>query len=241
MNTPTPGYPPEPPASGQSQDYRGYQPPGSWQPTYQPPPTWQPGQHAGHPAHKSPRSSRGCLYAVLGLAGVVVLIVIVAVMVGTLSGTKTGTASPAVSQGGKAGGKAVGPARIGRQVRDGKFQFTITKISHAKKVGDGFLSQRAQGEYTVLHVIVTNIGTEAQTLDDSDQYMYDSRGRKFSADSEADIYANGGSNSVFLNQINPGNTVHGEIAFDLPKGDKAVKAEVHDSMFSDGVTVSLRR
>jgi hypothetical protein len=30
------------------------------------------------------------------------------------------------------------------------------------------------------------------------------------------------------------------MGLDLPVGDKAVKAELHDSMFSDGVTVSLR-
>jgi hypothetical protein len=45
---------------------------------------------------------------------------------------------------------------------------------------------------------------------------------------------------VFFNSINPGNTVHGEIAFDLPPGDAAVKAELHDSAFSGGVTVMLK-
>lgn len=44
---------------------------------------------------------------------------------------------------------------------------------------------------------------------------------------------------MFFNQINPGNTVHGKFAFDLPKGTKAVKAQLHDSAFSDGVTVTL--
>jgi len=30
------------------------------------------------------------------------------------------------------------------------------------------------------------------------------------------------------------------IFFDLPRGDKAVKAELHDSIFSDGVIVYLK-
>lgn len=41
----------------------------------------------------------------------------------------------------------------------------------------------------------------------------------------------------------PGNSVHGRIAFDLPTGVKAVKAvqaKLHDSIFSRGVTISLR-
>lgn len=44
---------------------------------------------------------------------------------------------------------------------------------------------------------------------------------------------------MFLNDINPGNTVQGQLAFDMPAGVRAVKAELHDSLFSDGVTVSL--
>jgi Domain of unknown function (DUF4352) len=49
-----------------------------------------------------------------------------------------------------------------------------------------------------------------------------------------------GSGGVFFNDINPGNSVNGLIFFDLPRGDKAVKAELHDSIFSDGVIVYLK-
>ena len=34
---------------------------------------------------------------------------------------------------------------------------------------------------------------------------------------------------------NPGNSVNGLIFFDLPRGDKVVKAELYDGIFSDGV------
>ena len=81
-----------------------------------------------------------------------------------------------------------------------------------------------------------------KTLDDSSQYVYDASGRKYDASTSADIDLNSasGSDSVFFNDINPGNTVHGELAFDMPTGLKAVKAELHDSVFSGGVTVNLR-
>jgi hypothetical protein len=49
-----------------------------------------------------------------------------------------------------------------------------------------------------------------------------------------------GSGGVFFNDINPGNSVNGLIFFDLPGGDKAVKAGLHDSIFSDGVIVYLK-
>ena len=143
-------------------------------------------------------------------------------------------------------GAAAAPqaAKIGTAVRDGKFQFTITSISHAKSVGDTAdgLGDTAQGEYTILHVTVTNIGSQPQTLDDSSQYVYDASGRKYDASTNADIDLNSasGSDSVFFNDINPGNTVRGELAFDMPAGVKVVKAELHDSAFSGGVTVNLR-
>ena len=202
------------------------------------------GGYQGGPPPPAPRKRRGCLYALLAAAGAVVLIVIVIVIVATVSvshnSTTTGTATPSAASA-SAGAASAAPhlAGIGTPVRDGKFQFTITKITSARNIGGQF-GQTAQGEYTIVHVTVTNIGSVAQSLDDSAQYLYDAKGRKFSADSAADIFANGSSNSVFFNSINPGNTVHGKIAFDLPPGDKAVKAELHDSLFSGGVTVSLR-
>ena len=60
-------------------------------------------------------------------------------------------------------------------------------------------------------------------------------------DSTVDIDLSGanGQGSTWLNDINPGNTVRGRIAFDMPTGDKAVQIELHDSMFSNGVIVKL--
>jgi hypothetical protein len=106
-------------------------------------------------------------------------------------------------------------------------------------VGPSGFGETAQGRYTILHVTVTNIGDQAQTLDDSSQYVFDRAGRKFDASGAADLQINGTNDQVFLQDINPGNKVHGLIAFDLPSNDKAVKAELHDSPFSSGVTVSL--
>jgi Domain of unknown function (DUF4352) len=115
----------------------------------------------------------------------------------------------------------------------------VTGVTHAKSVGPSGFGETAQGRFTILHVTVTNIGNESQTLDDSSQFVFDASGRKFDASSKADLMINSES-QVFLEDINPGNTVHGLIAFDLPSGTKAVKAELHDSPFSDGVTVRLR-
>ena len=69
------------------------------------------------------------------------------------------------------------------------------------------------------------------------QEAFDSKGRKFSADSEASIYD--GSSDVLWKEINPGNKVKGTVYFDIPKGAKLTKLELHDSVFSGGVSVRL--
>ena len=38
----------------------------------------------------------------------------------------------------------------------------------------------------------------------------------------------------FLEQINPGTTVKGVVAFDIPKTSKITQLQLHDSMFSAG-------
>lgn len=206
-----------------------------------------PGYQGGPPPQSQPRKKRhGCLFALLGAGGLLVIIVVIAVIAaiaGGGSGPSTGTvAAPSSGSSGSSGSTGVHSAGIGDRVRDGKFQFVITGVSHRKSVGPVSLGlgETAQGEFTVLHLTVTNIGAQSQTLDDSSQFVFDAKGRKFDANSSADIQANPNGGGAFLNDINPGNSVHAVILFDLPKGDKAVKAELHDSAFSDGVTVSLR-
>jgi hypothetical protein len=87
---------------------------------------------------------------------------------------------------------------------------------------------------------VKNIGDEAQLFTDSDQKLIDAKGRQFDADSGAAALGLKGSNA-FLNNINPGNAVQGILLFDVPKGISLKAVELHDSMFSGGVTVALTR
>lgn len=135
---------------------------------------------------------------------------------------------------------APGGAKVGQAVKDGKFSFTVTKVDCSRsKIGSGDFAERAQGVYCLVSMTVKNVGKEAQLLDGSDQKAYDAKGAEYSADSSAAIYVNTGRQSTFLNTINPGNTVSGVVVFDVPKGTKLARLELHDSAFSDGVAVKL--
>ncbi|WP_189082424.1 DUF4352 domain-containing protein [Mangrovihabitans endophyticus] len=83
-----------------------------------------------------------------------------------------------------------------------------------------------------------NIGDKAQLFDGSSQKALDAKGTEYSNDAAAEIDANGDS-STFLEEINPGNQVKGRLIFDVPKSTKLTAIELHDSVFSGGVTVAL--
>jgi hypothetical protein len=129
-------------------------------------------------------------------------------------------------------------AGIGDQVQDGSFAFTVTDVETKQSLGSGFLKSDAEGSYVLVHVTVTNVGTEASTFSDSNQTLLDADGREFSADSGTAVMYLPDS-QAFLNQINPGNKVDGVLVFDVPEGLAPAAIELRESMFSGGVTVSL--
>lgn len=131
-------------------------------------------------------------------------------------------------------------AKIGEPARDGKFEFTVKSIECGKtRVGDQYVGKNAQGEFCLLNTTIKNIGNEEQSLFADNQYVYDADGKRYSADSEASIYHDTQGRTWF-DEINPGNSVSGAIIFDVPKGTKIVRAELHDSALSGGVKVDLQ-
>lgn len=130
--------------------------------------------------------------------------------------------------------------KYGSKVRDGKFEFVVTGMKCGiTTVGSEYLDTKAQGEFCRVSMKITNIGDEAQSMFADNQLAFDAKDRKFSADTEASIYDD--KSEVLFEEINPGNTVEGRVYFDVPKGTKLVRMELHDSMFSGGVEVALRK
>ncbi|MET8118222.1 DUF4352 domain-containing protein [Micromonospora sp. NPDC005291] len=135
--------------------------------------------------------------------------------------------------------KPAATAKIGQPARDGKFEFTVKSAKcGVAKIGSDMLGQKAQGQFCLVTVNVKNIGKEAQMFDGSSQKAYAADGTEYSADTSAAIYANKNA-ETFLNDVNPGNQVSGVVVFDIPKNVKITKLELHDSMFSGGVDVTL--
>ncbi len=192
----------------------------------------------------------GCLKAVLvGAAVLMGLTVVGAIVNGGAEPEGAGTATMAdpaaegAAEETEADAEPEEPktAGIGDTVRDGDFAFKVTKVEKGlAQVGEGFLVSEAQGQYVLIHVTVKNIGTESQMFSDSSQKLVDTKGRQFDADSGAAALGLKNSNS-FLNSINPGNSVKGILLFDVPRNITLTSVELHDSIFSEGVEVSLTK
>jgi hypothetical protein len=130
-------------------------------------------------------------------------------------------------------------AVIGTAVRDGKFEFVVTGVERVgATIGEGFSQETAQGEFVIIRMDVTNIGDEAQTLSSSGQVLYNDKDQKFEPSSA--IFSLPDADKFFLEKINPGNKVVGApLLFDVAPGTVLNKIELHDSVFSGGVEVSL--
>jgi hypothetical protein len=131
-------------------------------------------------------------------------------------------------------------AGLGDKVRDGKFQFTVKKVDCGKtRIGSAAFDTKAQGQFCLVSLKIKNIGNEAQSMFADNQYLFDEKGRKSSADIDAAMYM-GDRAQTLWEEINPGNVLKGIVVFDIPRNAEPTSLELHDSMFSGGVTVSLK-
>jgi hypothetical protein len=204
------------------------------QPQYGPPP-------AGYPAQQ-PKKSRKTLWIVLSIIGGLLALCCVGGTIFLVAGgkavDKAVKEAPSPGETARSAEAKKATAKLGATARDGKFEFTVTKVEHGKaQVGDQYLGKQAQGQFVLVSVTVKNIGSEGKLFDGSSQYAYGD-GVRYTHDGVAETYANKDA-ATFLNTINPGNTVSGVLVFDIPAGKKITKVELHDSPFSGGVTVDV--
>jgi hypothetical protein len=134
--------------------------------------------------------------------------------------------------------EAVGAA-IGTKLRDGKFEFVVTGVEHPGKTFPGKLhtTLTARGEFVIVRVNVTNIGTEAKSLDSRSQFLLNDKGQTLEPSSAILLTRDA---LMFVQLINPGNVLRGApLLFDVAPGTKIVNIELHDASCSQGVKVRL--
>jgi hypothetical protein len=130
-------------------------------------------------------------------------------------------------------------AYIGTKVRDGNSELVVTGVEHPGKTLAGKYGKTltANGEFVIVRVEITNIGTAPMTPDCSCQLLINDKAWEFEP-SPAILSTK--EALKFVKRINPGETVKGVVLlFDLAPQTKAGGIELHDSQFSPGVMVNL--
>jgi hypothetical protein len=131
-------------------------------------------------------------------------------------------------------------AGIGTKVRDGKFEFVVTSIERPGKAlpGKNGTTLRAHGEFVIVRVTVTNVGSVAQSLDCQCQVLFNDKGQKFGTSS---AILSTKDALKFVRTIDPGTTVtNAVVLFDVAPGTKISDVELHDSALTQGAKVMLR-
>lgn len=130
-------------------------------------------------------------------------------------------------------------AGMNTPVRDGKLEFTVTRVScGSRTLGNDAVMRKAQGEYCLVGVTVKNLGDEAQIFAGGSQTALDAKNVAYSHDGSAEFTVNA-TTQAFLEQIDPEQSVKGTLVFDVPKGTELTAIELHDSYLSGGVKVRL--
>lgn len=166
------------------------------------------------------------------IAGGTAVFVLLIGMIGAAgsSDKRTATTAPVVTA-------EPASASVGSEVRDGKFSFVVTQVERpGKTVGaanNQFMQSDAQGEWVVVHMTVTNIGSVSQSFTPSAQVLKVGD-KSYESSSLASMYLDSS-----YTDINPGNSIQVRLPFDVPKGAQPSKIILHDSSLSGGATVIL--
>ncbi len=132
-------------------------------------------------------------------------------------------------------------AKLNEPVQDGDLVFTATDVSTATTLGNQFTKRDAQGMFYVITLKIENKGKETKTVDSSMITLTDSQARKFDRSIEGQS-AKGlaqGKVDLFLQQVQPGLGVTGDIVFDIPKDATSLKLVVKGGYFGKGQEIDL--
>ena len=129
---------------------------------------------------------------------------------------------------------------IGDTVATGDWEVTVNEVAAGStELGDQYLSTTAQGQFILVEMSVANTGSDPSFFYEGDVSLQDADGNTYSPDSEAGIYASTDSQSMLLDEINPGNTASGVIVYDVPADVSPNVLEFQGGIFDEPATVAL--
>ncbi len=185
---------------------------------------------------------------ILKIGGIIFLVIIVLSVIGSMGnkGSSTNSASTnqtSTSNTGSSNKQAetVSIAKIGEEVVDSEIGFTATDTQKAATLGNQYTKKTAQGQFYIVTIKIENKSKETKTIDSSMITLTDSQGRKFdrSIDGQTAKGLAEGKVDLFLQQVQPGLNVTGDIVFDIPKDATGLKLNVKGGYFGKEKQIEL--
>ena len=132
------------------------------------------------------------------------------------------------------------PAGLGDPVRDGQFEFVVRSVDcGARSVGEDLGRRRALGQFCMVGLRVENTGGEGRTFGGGQQDLFDDVGTRHDPDLDATFRH--GDGQLLSTHLNPGQRLEGTLVYDVPDPVGLARVELHDGLFSGGVSVALGR
>lgn len=131
--------------------------------------------------------------------------------------------------------------KLGEVTQSGDLAFTATEVNDYKTLGNSFTKKDAQGIFKVITLKIENKGKETKTIDSSMLKLKDNQGRTFerSIDGQTAKGMAEGKVDLFLQQVQPGLNVSGEIVFDIPADAQGLVLEVRGGIFATAAEIKL--
>jgi hypothetical protein len=131
------------------------------------------------------------------------------------------------------------PPGLNAPVRDGMFRFTVTAISCGHQtVSTSVFNRTAHGQFCLVTLTVSNVGDSGRAFAEGFQKAVTSDASTYTPDIAAGLIVNGSGAAVF-STLHPGNSVSGTLVYDIPRTASIARLELHDSPFSDGVSITV--
>jgi hypothetical protein len=197
------------------------------------------------PKAKRPKSSSK--HPVAATLLIIVIVFLGGIMITAIAsgGQPTETDSKQTAQQTQTTATPTQQAQIGQTVSDAGFNFLVNSIKCGEtRISTGglvYYYSDAQGQYCRLNITVTNTGNTTNSIGVGSQYVFNAQGQRYEYASDATAAAAGAYVGSPLNDdINPGNSITGDIVYDVPAGVTPTTAELHGDYGSLGVRVNLQ-
>ncbi|MBF6204701.1 protein kinase [Streptomyces gardneri] len=131
---------------------------------------------------------------------------------------------------------AAAVAPVGSAVRDGKFEFVVTKVdTGVSRIG----LQTAAGSFLIVTLDVRNISDETKWFLPLGQRLVDEQNTPFDHNATATMWQNTQQRLGYSFELRPGQSATTKLVFDLPPSATPDHLELHDFVLSNGVRVHL--